>query len=307
MTEIYHPIFFDKAWIAYKYGGWSLRVTEADVCISEKRHGPFRRILVLARQWTPRTSDALLSLRPFAPNSEVIVQDFTDAGQPGLSVGGRLLGPVPEDEWILNSASYAVDLSGDDDTLLARMTSEYPRKIRKAARLGVIVETTSRSRDPAFRDFMKTYDHLARQRGVGSPEWHVVSAALDGGVALLFCAKREGEPKNYVLVYTTRDAGYFLHGAGIDTRLEGVGQYIHWEVMRHLRETGRRWYDLGGVAPHTVTLNKFKKAFGGEYLSYGSQYAWRSAPIRLLRAIRRRRASWVDPTLGPGPEQSGMR
>ncbi|CCV65142.1 fem-like protein associated to methicillin resistance, fragment [Paracholeplasma brassicae] len=89
------------------------------------------------------------------------------------------------------------------------------------------------------------------------------------------------------------DARY-LYGSSlrVQDKLPPIGQYLHYEIIRYLKDEGYKSYDMGGIPNLPMDDNhqsyhvyKFKKGFGGtpKILSYDYKYV----RFKLLRLLNR--------------------
>ena len=130
----------------------------------------------------------------------------------------------------------------------------------------------------------RVIDRLARERTLATPEREVLERMFARGNLLLFAALNAEAYLNIILVYLARDKAYFLYGVSGAGRGDGAGQLIHWEAIKHLKNRGIAWYDLGGV-PSTDSTNGiflFKKSLGGELVSLGSEFFYCPAALQSL-------------------------
>lgn len=146
--------------------------------------------------------------------------------------------------------------------------------------------------------FARAFGAFANERDLNSAQLSLLRRMYAGGDAILFVARKDGEVTNYLHLYRSARAGIFMYGVNLTKENDGVGQFLHWEIMRRLKRDGLRWYDFGGVA----TLNpsdgifNFKRKFGARLAPLGSEWRYTGASFRalatggdLLRAARNRR------------------
>ncbi len=187
--------------------------------------------------------------------------------------------------------TLVVDLRQDTEALLAAMHEKWRYNIRLAERKGVQVymagahdpsaleifwdllsETTERDR---FAAHDKEHYRLMLETLAGDP-------ATDGKtrpVARLVFAEHDGKvlAANLMLYFGT--TAIYLHGASSRDRREVMApQALHWKAMQDAKFWGYAHYDFWGVAPEGAEahpwagITRFKRGFGGRYVSYPGTY-----------------------------------
>ncbi|MHB8718819.1 MAG: lipid II:glycine glycyltransferase FemX [Candidatus Dormibacteria bacterium] len=177
--------------------------------------------------------------------------------------------------------AWMIDIDGRSDAdLLAwmrehGMRSNIPRYLRRAERLGVEVRRSVSSQD------MDTFIRLTgmldeRKGGIGMlpPAYYrrQLEAMGSTGRECLFVAEHQGEAVAAVLIAVFGGEGSYLHGASSSAHPElHAPHYLHWQVMRHLRDAGVRRYNMWGVVSDRhhrpghrgYGFSEFKRSFGG--------------------------------------------
>ena len=96
------------------------------------------------------------------------------------------------------------------------------------------------------------------------------------------------------LVVSTGSTSYsYYAGSNIElNRQYGGSNFLQWEIIKHQKKMGQKFYDLGGVpvSPNkshpAYGVYKFKMNFGGDYEEYFGFEFYRNKIIRILvRAI----------------------
>ena len=165
-----------------------------------------------------------------------------------------------------------LDVSADDDTLLARMKSKTRYNIRLAGRKGVSVRESTIADLP---DFFRLYAVTARRDGfLIRPEAYyldVWSQFLRENAAALLLADFGGEPIAGVMLFFSGQTAWYMYGAS-DNRHRNVmpNHLLQWEAMKLARARGCTVYDLWG-APDVFNesdgmwgVYRFKLGFGGK-------------------------------------------
>jgi lipid II:glycine glycyltransferase (peptidoglycan interpeptide bridge formation enzyme) len=172
-----------------------------------------------------------------------------------------------------------VDLSGDEETILAQMKQKTRYNIKLALKKGVIVRPSAD---------LETFHRLSevtgeRDRfGVHSLDYYRRAYDLFHSrcACELFMAEYEGEPLAALMVFAQGQRAWFLYGASSNEHRDRMPTYLlQWEAMRWARAQGCVEYDLWGVPDadeETLEANfalrndglwgvyRFKRGFGGK-------------------------------------------
>ena len=287
----YNSIFWETSWAHRQYYGWGATLEEADFQVLTKRQGPVSRHLVLTRShddaWIGRRMDALGLLGPL---STVALHDFSSADCGERIISGRTFRAADASQRLLNINTLAIDLARPAEDLWLAMKADNRRMCRKAEEGGTVVRASALPCREELDAFFGYYDRLARERNLATPEREVLERMFARGNLLLFAALNAEAYLNIILVYLARDKAYFLYGVSGAGRGDGAGQLIHWEAIKHLKNRGIAWYDLGGV-PSTDSTNGiflFKKSLGGELVSLGSEFFYCPAALQSLHGYYQR-------------------
>ncbi|MFI5205391.1 MAG: lipid II:glycine glycyltransferase FemX [Candidatus Paceibacterales bacterium] len=170
-----------------------------------------------------------------------------------------------------------LDLSPDEDSLLANMRKATRYEVKKGISQGIKITTTQ---DPEA--IKKFYDiQLAtseRQKFVPFSykflyeQFKVFAAA---GKALLYSAELDGKllAQGFIIFYN-QEAAYH-YGAGTEEGRKYPGAYlIQWEAIKEAKRRGIKRYNFWGVTREDqkqhrfYKLSIFKRGFGGKDLEY---------------------------------------
>jgi lipid II:glycine glycyltransferase (peptidoglycan interpeptide bridge formation enzyme) len=205
--------------------------------------------------------------------------------------------------------TIVVDISGDEEAILAAMKQKTRYNVRLAARKGVTVREGGEADLPAFHALNAAT--AARDRfGVHVPAYYDAAYRLfvPRGWARLLLAEVEGNPVTALMVFALGWRAWYFYGASGDAHREKMAPYLlQWEAMRWARSQGCTGYDLWGVPDEDEgTLEaefeqrhdglwgvyRFKRGFGGQLVR--SVGAWdrvyapaRYQLYRLAMQIRR--------------------
>jgi len=166
--------------------------------------------------------------------------------------------------------SYIIDLSRlDNESLLNSFDIKYKKAVIHSIKNGAIVKfgidhisefyalhQNSLKKTNIYCDSYSSIHSLVSHLG---PDKCEIGVVYDGDEAI-----------GAILIQFTKHIAYVTHaGMGGDSKLHGAMKYLHFEMMKHLRDKNVKYYDFVGVRINSKTesLNgifKFKKGFGGE-------------------------------------------
>jgi peptidoglycan pentaglycine glycine transferase (the first glycine) len=182
-----------------------------------------------------------------------------------------------------------MDLSLDEDALLADMRKKHRQYVHKAERAGVQVEQLAPNAPPdqtatALADFYAIYRETAERAGfaVRVQDYYerVWSLFAAGGHARLFFATLDGERVAALFHFTCGDRAAEAYGGMTDAGAASHANYLlKWEAMRAFKASGFASYDLWGIA--TGGIAQFKEGFGGRQIEY---IGARDLPLRPVQA-----------------------
>jgi len=210
--------------------------------------------------------------------------------------------------------TLVVDISPDEETILAAMKSKTRYNVRLAARKGVTVREATEADLPAFHALMAAT--AARDRfGVHAPAYYEAAYRLfvPQDRARLLLAEVEEEPVAALMVFALPPRAWYFYGASGDAHREKMPTYLlQWEALRWAKSLGCTTYDLWGVPDEDeATLEaeftrrrdglwgvyRFKRGFGGHLVRSVGAWDRVYAPLRywmldtgysILAAWRRR-------------------
>ncbi len=213
------------------------------------------------------------------------------------------LGFSPAPHAIQPQTTVWLDLTPDEDAMLARMKQKWRYNVRLARRKGVTVRQGDAADVERFIALMQVTGER-KDFGVHAPAyyrsfWRLFAPA---GHAVLLIAEFEGEILAGIMVVQVGDKAYYFYGASGSKRRNLMPSHLlQWEAMRWAKARGCTAYDLWGV-PDEVGLNpeapipdpptgmwgvwRFKRGFGGEIVRYVG--AWDRAYFPLVLHLARR-------------------
>jgi len=190
-----------------------------------------------------------------------------------------------------------VDISPDEEMILAAMKSKTRYNVRLAARKGMTVREATEADLPAFHALMAVT--AARDRfGVHTPAYYEAAYQLfvPHNWARLLLAEVKGEPVAGLVIFALPPRAWYFYGASGDTHREKMPTYLlQWEAIRWAKSMDCTTYDLWGVPDEAETtleaeftqrrdglwgVYRFKRGFGGHLARSVGAWDRVYAPLR---------------------------
>jgi len=179
--------------------------------------------------------------------------------------------------------TYLVRIDKEDEPLLASFSSKARRDARKGLREGVTVRRLDAREHLKF--FADTHEEMRHRKGQIQLDEFPFETSLplfERGYFRLFGAEYQGNLCNMALTDALGVPQYVrgaTSGAAFESGVPPTGQTLHYEIMKHFRQQGGTYYDLGGVpGPEpqrrhpNYTVWRFKHEFGGRYVELMPRY-----------------------------------
>ncbi|MGE4180644.1 MAG: lipid II:glycine glycyltransferase FemX [Limisphaerales bacterium] len=204
---------------------------------------------------------------------------------PALEIlGSNGFRPIP------NSSPYhthRVDLTLSIEELRKNLSQRWRSKLKNAERAGYSVSQCDS--DSAYERFLGAYDQMmARKRfatTVDVREFATMQKGLLPGQRMrVFLCEKDGNLLNALVVAPGGDSGIYLLAATSDAGLQENGAFLlQWHAIQWLKESGRAWYDLGGVNPDANPgVYQFKSGMGGHDVHQLGQFDSTTPGLSLL-------------------------
>lgn len=187
--------------------------------------------------------------------------------------------------------TIVIDLSSDEDALLAQMSQTTRRKIRTAEKKGVSVRAGTTADLPLLYDLYRVTGErdgfLIRPPAYYEQAWR---AFMEAGLAHALIAEAEGKPIAHVILFHFGRKCWYFYGASSNEERERMPNYLlQWEAMRWAKAHGYALYDMWG-APDVFDesdgmwgVYQFKRGFRGTVTRHIG--AWDYAPYPLLYRV----------------------
>ncbi len=180
-----------------------------------------------------------------------------------------------------------LDLTYDEETLLARMKEKCRYNVRLAGRRGVIVRAAQSPEDVrAWYQLLQTTSER-EQFGIHTLDYYLQAWRIfvPRSQARLLLAEYGGQLLAGIFVGLLGKQAIYLYGASSNEQRDLMPNHLlQWEAMRWAKQQGATQYDLWGL-PATdnddeamAGVNRFKRSWGGEVVSFMGAYECELSP-----------------------------
>ncbi len=178
----------------------------------------------------------------------------------------------PSAEQIQFKNTVTIDLTPDEDELLARMKAKTRYNVRLPSRRGVSVRSGAESE---LRVFYDLYHETSQRDGflIRPPAYYldVWRQFLRTGRAHILLAEREGEAIAGLILFSFGQTAWYMYGASSNRHRHLMPSYLlQWEAMRLAKHLGCTHYDMWGAPDYFDESDpmwgvyRFKTGFGGK-------------------------------------------
>ena len=267
------------------------------------------RVLSHLEEMARRHGAILIKIDPAMPIGYGVPGGPDEAADPD---GERLVQRLRERGWRFSPMpvqfrnTLHIDLTREEETILAAMKQKTRYNIRLAGRKGVKVRAATPDDLPMmyqlYAETARRDGFVIRPMGYYRDAW---GSFIEAGLAHGLIAEYEGEPLAHVVLMRFGDTAWYFYGASSNRRRNLMPTYLlQWEAIRWAKSVGCRLYDLWG-APDKFDesdpmwgVYRFKAGLGGRVVRYIGAWDWTPAPLlyrayvtlmpRVLDVMRRR-------------------
>jgi lipid II:glycine glycyltransferase (peptidoglycan interpeptide bridge formation enzyme) len=178
--------------------------------------------------------------------------------------------------------SFVIDLSKNEDELLAQMKPKTRYNVRLAEKNGVTV--TEDTSDAGFEEYMKLLKLTTSRQGFYAHSenyqrqmWQAMNGA---GMARILKATYQGQTLVVWILFQFNYSLYYPYGASSrDHRDKMASNLIMWEAIKLGKRLNCRTFDLwGSLGPNPnpkdpwFGFHKFKEGYGGDLVQFVGSY-----------------------------------
>lgn len=181
-----------------------------------------------------------------------------------------------------------IDISGDEDVIMARMNQGTRRKIRQSLKNSITYREGSKADVAIFTGMMNTTSER-NAFGVHEPAYYAKAYNLfvPQGDAALIIAEHEGDPLAGIMVFAKGQTAWYLYGASSNVKRNLMGAYgVQWAGIQWAKAKGCTQYDMWGIpdADEAALESQFESRSDGLWGVYGFKRGWGGAVVRSLGA-----------------------
>lgn len=231
--------------------------------IPVKNELAFNSLMKHLRDFAKQEGYDFIRVSPYMDNTPAVRDQFRSNG-----FRSAPMHVIAEHTWLL-------DLSDDEETLLANMKKNHRNLIRRCEREGVTVRMYTD--EEALARLNSMHDVVAkRHKFVRFSRKYITEEfaqfVKDGNAAIFESTLPNGEVDASAIIIFFGSMACYRHSASLHLNNKLPSSYlIQWEVIKEAKRRGMAWYNFWGVAPvgssksHPFSgITHFKKGFGGE-------------------------------------------
>lgn len=190
----------------------------------------------------------------------------------------------PSPQTVQPPRTVLIDISGDDEAILARMNQGTRRKIRQSLKNGITYREGSKTDVALFTNMMNTTG-ARNEFGVHEPAYYQKAYDLfvPQGDAALILAEHEGDPLAGIMVFAKGKTAWYLYGASSNVKRNLMGAYgVQWSAIQWAKAKGCTSYDMWGIPDEDeATLEaQFESRSDGLWGVYGFKRGWGGQVVR---------------------------
>lgn len=238
-------------------------------------HGLANQVLEDLQNFSKKKKTIFLKIDPDLPIGFGIPEDSdVQAHSLGLETQEDLKkrGWVFSQEQIQFRNTVEIDLTQDEETLLARMKPKTRYNIRLAERRGVTVHTGGLN-DIDLLYSMYAHTSVRDNFVIRGKDYYqcVWETFIKDGLANPLIAEVDGKAVGAVIIFQFSGRAWYMYGMSLDEHREKMFNHrLQWEAMLHAKMAGCHTYDMWGAPDDFVEsaplwgVYRFKEGFGGK-------------------------------------------
>jgi lipid II:glycine glycyltransferase (peptidoglycan interpeptide bridge formation enzyme) len=152
-----------------------------------------------------------------------------------------------------------VDISVSEDVIFSRFSKSYKTQIRQCEKEGFTIDQSENHLKVFFENYK--YHHIRQGKSYEAIEnMQKMLDFLPDHCRLISVINASGEWDGAVLLLYDRFKGYYFIGAKAENRHthNGSQKFLHWNIMKFLKENNVETYNLGGYRFNLEENDKFQ-------------------------------------------------
>jgi peptidoglycan pentaglycine glycine transferase (the first glycine) len=194
----------------------------------------------------------------------------------------------PSRQTVQPPRTVTLDISGDDETILARMNQGTRRNIRKSIKYNVETREGTREDVRSFNALLAETGDRA-EFGVHTPHYYerAYDLFVPQGRAALILGRYGDQDLAGVMVFALGEGAWYFYGASSDRERQRMASYgVQWAGIQWAKAHGASVYDMYGVPdedPPTLEA-QFEQRHDGLWGVYRFKRGWGGTVIRSVGA-----------------------
>lgn len=210
--------------------------------------------------------------------------DDDSAAQPDFAALGFRQSP----QTVQPPRTILIDITGDDDAIMARMNQGTRRKIRQSMKKDITYYEAPGEEIEHFTELMRVTGQR-NEFGVHSHDYYALAYDLfvPSGDGALILAAHEGDILAGIMVFAVGGSAWYLYGASSNHKRNLMASYgVQWRAIEWARARGCLTYDMWGIPDEDeATLEaEFQNRNDDLWGVYGFKRGWGGRIIRSLGA-----------------------
>jgi peptidoglycan pentaglycine glycine transferase (the first glycine) len=209
--------------------------------------------------------------------------------EPGTYTGGETepdyarLGFRPSPQTVQPPRTILIDITADDEAILARMNQGTRRKVRQSLKHDIRYYEGGPDDLERFNQMMQVTGDR-NEFGVHEPGYYELACELFvPDHAALIMAEHEGDTLAGIMVFAAGCAAWYLYGASASIKRNLMATYgVQWRAIQWAKARGCHTYDLWGIPdedPETLERG-FQQRSDGLWGVYGFKRGWGGQIVR---------------------------
>ena len=184
-----------------------------------------------------------------------------------------------------------IDLTQPEDELLASMRRQTRYDVRRADKLGIVVEKSNG--EDIFKEFRKVQADTAKRQNFIPPNLKTLLAereAFEKNIMIYTAKTSEGAPIAYGMIIKDGKEGDYYEAASTPLNRKMPGAHaLLWQVMKDLKSEGYERFNLWGIAPagqpnhRYAGVTTFKTGFSDNIVIYVPAHDMIISKIKYLK------------------------
>ncbi len=179
-----------------------------------------------------------------------------------------LFANYPDKADVIPFGSHIIDLTNDEDTLMAKMHSKHRNVVKKAIKDGVIIKAGGAELLEDYYLIDKETWERSSLNGYSKEYYKAILESLPNNTCI-YISYLNDQPQTGAIIIYNKQMSYYMYGASIKGAHNGAGNLLQWEVIRDMKRRFVLKYSFVGCRINVdesskyYGIQRFKERFGG--------------------------------------------